>query len=368
MSFAQLQYEGAFTLPASQFGDSSLNYSQGVLEVSGDSLFITGHTHDDAIAEFRMPTLIDSQNLGDLVSAGNPVQSFTKILDRTPSENVDQLDQITGLEVVNGSLVVNAIQYYDGAADNTATTIVVEDKNNLSTSHVSAIHELQGAARAAGWISRVPESWQQELGTDHITGFSSGAPIIGRLSVGPSAFAVDFSDNLSSSVSTIIQAEELQGFTLQQPLHADLNNESGANTVWTHLSHARYGFIVPGTSTYMTIGFSGGHQSGVSYKAVRQNGYQCPGFCANDESDVYNYYWLWDVEDWQLIKDGELLPSEVKPYESGEFVLPFQTDQFLNEIGGAAFDETTGLLYISVLKANLNGHDNPPVIVAYRMP
>ena len=133
--------------------------------------------------------------------------------------------------------------------------------------------------------------------------------------------------------------------------------------MWTHVTHARYGFIVPGTRTYMTVGWSGGHETGVSYKNTLEDGHECPGHCPNSLKDYYNYYWLWDMDDWTRVP-----PHEIKPYASGEFTMPFQTEtDYINEIGGASFDEATGLLYLSVLKANPSGFDKPPVIVAFRV-
>ena len=76
MSFSELSYAGAFTLPSDNFGDSSLNYAQGVMEVNDGSLFIVGHTHDDAIAEFLIPELTASFDINSLKSAGAPVQQF----------------------------------------------------------------------------------------------------------------------------------------------------------------------------------------------------------------------------------------------------------------------------------------------------
>ena len=87
------------------------------------------------------------------------------------------------------------------------------------------------------------------------------------------------------------------GYRLDRPLKKDLFNEKGNNAVWTHLSQARFGFIVPGTSTYATFGSSGGHQSGVGYKLERPNANPCGGYCPQDPSDQYNYYWLWDMKD-----------------------------------------------------------------------
>ena len=368
MSFDEISYVGAFTLPSDNFGDSSLNYAQGVMEVNDGSLFIVGHDHDDAIAEFFIPDLTASFDINSLMSAGAPIQQFSSVLNRIANGNSEDLDQITGLEVVDGSLVVNAIEFYNAPADNTTTTFVLSDASNLSGSSVSALHRMQGSARASGWLSKIPPDWRGSLGASYISGNASGDPIIGRHSAGPSAFAVDLTADLRGTTSSRIAATELQGFSLENPLHADLENESLTNSLWTHISHARYGFIVPGTRTYMTLGWSGGHISGVSYKNTLEDGYECPGFCPNSLTDFYNFYWLWDMEDWVRVQNGEILPHKILPYESGEFALPFQTTEYINEIGGASFDEATGILYISVLRANPSGPNNPPVIVAFKMP
>lgn len=363
MTFDEVRYAGAFTLPADQFGDSSINYAQGVMEVNNRSLFIVGHKDEDAIAEFSIPDLSAGSDTRSLQSAGKPVQRFASVFDRIANGNPEGLNQITGLELVDGSLVINAIKFYDAPAENTTTTFVLNDASNLDGSQVSALHKMKGAARASGWLSKIPANWQKSLGGSYISGNSSGDPIISRHSVGPSAFAIDLPEKLRGTKSQKIKARELQGFSLRKPLHKDLENDSRDNALWTHVTHARYGFIVPGTRTYMTVGWSGGHETGVSYKNTLEDGHQCPGHCPNSLKDYYNYYWLWDMEDWSRMR-----PHEIRPYASGEFKLPFQTDQdYINEIGGASFDEATGLLYMSVLKANPSGFDRPPVIVAYKV-
>ncbi|OED43944.1 hypothetical protein AB833_02660 [Chromatiales bacterium (ex Bugula neritina AB1)] len=367
LTISDFSYEGAFKLPADQFGASSLNYANGVIEVNGDSLFIVGHNHDNAIAEFSIPTLVNSHSIAKLNSTGNPVQKFTRVINRAATGNPENLDQIVGLERVNGSLVVNMMEFYDAPANNTLTTMMIKDAGKLSTSATSAIHRMNGAARAAGWLSEVPAELKQELGASHISGHSSGDPIISRLSVGPSAFGLNLPANLQSSNSQNIPTFEFQGFSLDNPLHSDLSNSLRENSLWTHMSHARYGFIAPNTSTYVTVGWSAGHQTGVGYKNTLEDGSKCPGYCPNKSTDAYNYYWLWNIDDWARVKSGELEPHEITPYESGELNLPFQTDAYLNEIGGASYDADSGLLYISVLRANIDGYDNPPVIVALKV-
>ncbi len=369
VSINDFTYAGAFAIPDKSYGESSANYAEGIIEANGDSLFFVGHSHQNAVAEFAIPPLVNSQSIADLRYAGPPRQVFTRLLDRVPGGNPEALDRIVGLEVINGGLVANALEYYDAPADNRLTTFTVDNASSIADSAVSGFYSMKGEARAAGWISSVPAEWRQALGCSHISGNSSGNPIISRLSVGPSAFCVNLDQLPARAPKGRIKSRELLGFSLARPLERDLNNEQGNNNLWTHLSEARYGFIIPGTSTYATIGRSGGHRSGVGYKLDRGANGQCPGTCSADPADVYNYYWFWDMRDLMRVKNGRLPSSAVVPYESGVFNVPFQTAEFINPIGGGSYDEQSGTLYLSVRDANntLGEYSNPPVIVAYKI-
>lgn len=367
LSISDLSFVGAFALPTAKDNVSTLDYSSGVIEVNGDSLFIVGHDHDDAVAEFAVPGLVDSTDISKLQMARRPRQGFVKVLDRSPAGNPESLDEIVGLEVVGESLVINATEYYDAPADNQLTTLVIENAADLDGSAVGSFRSMEGLARAAGWISSIPQPWRAPLGGTHITGYSSGGPIIGRHSVGPSAFAIDLETAVKDDGA--IATTELLGFSLDKPLNGDLLNETSENKLWTQLSQARFGFVVPGTSTYLTLGSSGGHQSGIGYKISQNNGNVCGGYCSYGADDNYNYYWLWDLDDLVAVKNGSLSPERIKPYESGELNLPFQRGDELIRVGGASFDPVRELLYISLLKANntLGQYNNPPIIVAYRI-
>ncbi len=369
ISIADLSYVGAFALPTAEDGVSTLDYSAGVIEVNGDSLLIVGHDQHDAIAEFSIPDLVASTEISALNIADAPRQSFVKILDRAASGNPESLDEIVGLEVVGNALVINAIEYYDAPADNQLSTLVVDNASDLKNSAVGEFRSMVGLTRAAGWLSAIPEGWRPLIGGSHISGFSSGAPIIGRLSVGPSAFAVDLEAVVATASTAAIPSKELLGFSLDQPLNNDLLNESGQNNLWTHLSQARFGFIVPGTRTYMTLGQSGGHQSGVGYKVSQSDGNVCGGHCSFGAQDSYNYYWLWDLDDLLSAAAGAITPDSIKPYEFGQLDLPFQTGTSLKPVGGASYDSVKNLLYISLVRANneLGEYNNPPIIVAYRI-
>ncbi len=368
VAIRDFSFVGAFALPTAQDSVSSLDFAAGIIEVNGDSLFIAGHDHQDAIAEFTVPQLVNSNRISDLQIASAPRQGFVRVLDRAAAGNPESLDKIMGIELVDGRLFVNAVEFYDAPADNRLSTLIIDNASDLKSSSVSEFRSMEGYARAAGWISAIPQAWRSVLGGSHISGHSSGGPIIARHSVGPSAFAVDFESEATNSNSRI-NTTELLGFSLDRPLNEDLFNESRQNSIWTHLSQARYGFVIPGTRTYATIGWSGGHQSGVGYKITQNNGNLCGGYCSYAAEDNYNFYWLWDMDDLEKAERGSIHPDNITPYEYGRFELPFQTDAVLNPIGGASFDASRNLLYISLLKANneVGEFHNPPVVVAYKI-
>jgi hypothetical protein len=244
--------------------------------------------------------------------SGAPLQTFATVLDRASGGNPDALDTVTALDLAGSSLVVHAIEYYDAPADNSDTTLVVRDASDLAGSAVDGYFALEGVAHAAGWISDVPPEWQAALGGPHIAGGSSGWPIISRLSVGPTAFVFD-RDAIASSASTPgrVPARALLDYDLDRPIHDDLMNEGGSNDLWTHLSRAVFGFIVPGTRSYVTLGHSGGHAgTGVCYKCVPiGETAECGGYCSVDPNDYALYYWFYDVEDLVSVAEGRAAPT-----------------------------------------------------------
>ena len=364
-------YTGGFRMPATTYGASSLNFSEGPIEFRADAntLFIVGHNHHQAIGEFAIPSIVNSTLLTDLNMAGAPIQNFDPILGETTGGNTQNINRIGGMEYIieNGTpkLLVNAYEYYDAPADNTHTSCRINDADGIDGSVIDGYFDLNGGAgHASGWISPIPPEWQSLLGGSHIAGHSSGIPIISRTSVGPSAFAF-YPEDLENISPAVCPSVTLLDFSLSNPLHSDLSNSSGTNDIWTHLSRATYGIILPGTRSYLTLGYSGGHVSGVCYKCTQSNGNLCGGYCAPDPSDYYQYYWLWDVNDLLDVKNGVINSYDVLPYAYGEFNTPFENST--KKIGGGSFDTNTNLLYLSIQKADLiqGTYANPPVIVQF---
>ncbi|RLB64404.1 MAG: hypothetical protein DRI90_04615, partial [Deltaproteobacteria bacterium] len=112
MDIGELTFTGAFRLPSSDFGVSNVNYAVGVLgyNVHNHSLFIVGHAHHTAVAEFPIAEGGTQEAVVDLPVSDEPLQPFVDVLSATADGNPDALDRITGLMVVDGALRTPAPQ------------------------------------------------------------------------------------------------------------------------------------------------------------------------------------------------------------------------------------------------------------------
>eukprot|EP01130_Rhizamoeba_saxonica_P009064 TRINITY_DN3681_c0_g2_i2.p1 TRINITY_DN3681_c0_g2~~TRINITY_DN3681_c0_g2_i2.p1 ORF type:complete len:341 (-),score=93.58 TRINITY_DN3681_c0_g2_i2:23-1045(-) len=279
------------------------------------------------------------------------------------------MDRVSGLFVQNNEVIVNAIEYYDAPADNTETTRVIRDKTDLKNSVLSDWYHLEGRAKASGWVSKVPNEWKTALGGNHIFGYSSGQPIIGRLSVGPSAFIVDIEQFNEDVNKTQISSTQVLGYSLTNKIGGDIDlSNSGddrSNKLWTHLSSAVYGFIIPDTSTYFVIGTNGGFNSGVLYKGTDTSGRLCGGYCAADANDYSVYYWLFDVNDLVDVKEGTLEPYEVEPYQYGSLNSTFSVGK--GSLKSCDYDYTQEILYCTYRNLANGEYSRPASMVGYSL-
>lgn len=370
-SISDLSYEGATRISLGTYGDSRIAYTEGTFTVSEarNSIFLVGHSQHQAIAEFNLPKLSGSRQIADLPIAQNK-QPFVTFLDRMPTGNPDNINRITGLRYEDQKLLVNGIQYYDGDANNTDTTFIIEDATALSKSEITGFLKLEARAHAAGWMTNVPESRQNQFEGDMIFGFASNYSINSRSSMGPSAFGVSLKRVLDSQPGDTIPTFPLIDYSIDNPIAEDLYNKSGQNDLWTEVSTAYIGFVVPGTDTYAVFGTSGGHNSGIGYKITQDNGHLCGGPCPYEAADVYNYYWFFDVNDMVAVARGERRPYEVRPYEYGEIKVPFQDQSSVPKtIVGASFSPEANRLYLMLNRADTiqNPYESAPIILSYSL-
>ncbi len=382
LSISSFEYVGGFRLSSKRFGKSkkaTLNYSPGVITFNpkNNSLFVVGHGKEQGIAEFTIPEVVNTKNISDFAIGNKILQNFA------PFHNTERVDtgiknnfRVTGLALIEDQLIVNYINWYDASGKEIDTSVIFKNAENLVKSDLVGPFQLNGAAHAAGWLTPIPAYWRNKLGGSYLSGYSGGS-VISRLSVGPSAFVLSPEQSmLNVGAGRAIQTEALLDFDLKNILYDKsaygesydkakdiLYNKNLQNSLWTIESGAAYGFIVPGTNTYITFGYSGGHKSVIGYKIRQDNGYLCPGPCPSVASDIYNYVWLWHVDDLLKVKNGLLKPYEVRPYQHG----PFETLSKA-KITGGTFDEEKGLLYLSLKRGDtVEKYKRPPLFLVYKI-
>jgi hypothetical protein len=368
-SIYDINYEGAIRFPVGTYGDSRMGFSQGTFELSADlsSIFIVGHAQHQAIAEFYLAPFSKAETLSNLPMAKNK-QPFSNFLDRVPTETTRRIDRITGLELLNDKLIVNGTQYYDGEGSNIDTTFIIDQPDQLATSPVSGFLKLQAKSHASGWMTPIPSKLQGELEGNYIFGYASNYAINLRNSMGPSAFSVNIEDVLDATPNEQIPTQPLIDYSIHNLLAEDLYNKNGGNDLWTEVSSAFIGFIVPGSTTYAVFGISGGHNSGIGYKITQDNGFLCGGPCPFKSMDVYNYYWLYDVKDMVSVAQGKMQAYQVRPYEYGIMEFPFEKQGGVpKRIIGASYNQVENKLFFLLGDAdNLqNQYESAPLLLAY---
>jgi hypothetical protein len=370
MTIDQLQYKGAFRIPSGTYGSSSANYANGPIGYNPDrkSLYVAGAEQDGAIAEFKVPDLVNSTSLGSLNTAGTPLQAFTKVTSKA-SILTGQGIKISGIHYNAGKLMVNVYRFYDLTVPFLSTpTLILSSASNIAGSTTKGYATLGGGSAAGGWVSPIPAELQSMLGGTHMAGWTSSTlrALVYNTSEGPAAFSFNANTAIAND-SLSISTNQLMSFSPDDGMvtRAQLSNTDHTNKLWTFMSEASFAMVVPGTRTYMALGGSGGHESGVSYGDPPYGGYKA--YYSNDKNDRYPYYWLFDVNDLDKVRKGTLRASQVRPYAYGKFNVPFAKTGDWTPVAGGSYDETTGTLYLSVYRADTSGGGNTPVIVAYQV-
>lgn len=377
------EYEGGFRLSTTRTGETeneTLDFSLGIfsLSASKNSIFVASHPGFGGVGEYLIPPITKSEDLRDFVKGETVLQNFIPLINNPKvSTGIQGFFRITGIKQIDNALMVNFINWYDATGTETDTSIMIWDANNLAESKMYGPYQLQGAAHAAGWLSEIPPNLTDLFGASHITGSQTNASIASRLSIGPTAFAFNPRKHVVYGPSGTVETKALLDFSQENPLY-DRNifkkkpvfepyslNSDGRNKLWTLSSGAAFGFMVPGSRTYLTLGKSAGHESGIGYKIVQNNGHQCGGPCPFDAADYYSYYWAWDIVDLLKAKLGLIEPFEIMPYEHGKFPLPAAYKGLA--IGGADYDAEQGRLFIAVTNGDTLGkYARPPLFLTYK--
>jgi len=372
-------YIGGFKIKYSDsLANTNFSNAQMAIDVDAGTVFFSSHAHQDAVAEFQIPTL--ATNATDMTLATN-IQPFVQLHNRAEFPTDQGLDQIRGMAMVDGKLYVQYALGYDATEAVTDTTIIVDNPRDLDGSQVRGFFQMDGAARVSSYISKIPTEWQSKLGGSYLAGNGDGMSIVGRLSNGPSLYS--FLPHTVLGNQGRIPTIEHQNYPKETALSTteysipegidqvegyapgwDSFNLSGLNNLWTESAAAIFGFIIPGTRTFAAIGRMGMHNSGGGYKIIQDNGFLCGGPCPNKYDDWDSYYWLYDLDEILAATN----PWDTIPYEIGVFDNRFLTPIRGNVVGlpySGSWDPENNRLYITYNHGSGSDRYAPHVVAAY---
>jgi hypothetical protein len=363
-SVLDVSYQGAFRVVAQ--GESMSDFAVGTLAYNPDnhSVFMAGHPYQNAVAEFAVPSLNPAIDTVAELPMATVLQPYVTILDKKTRGNDTNL--ITGMLYHQGCLIVNSEIWYDGSGANMDNTQVFMDANDLANSDYKGLFQIQEGAKAAGYMSQIPESAQTILGGEYLVGWASNNSIVSRYSLGPSLHTFAPSDivNAEASVDVSIPVNTQMMFSLSEQMVANSNGYTlDVSPIWGILAKANYGFVIPDTPYFLVVGSHGGIHSGVGYKITQDDGRLCGGGCTYEAADNYNYFWLFDINDFASAS----AVHDIVPVSYGKWSHPFdKLGKY--EVLGATFDHDNEMLYISLGGAGQVGeYDVVPLVVAYHI-
>lgn len=266
---ADFTYLGSFRVPAGDMGGPQfhgLHYGGAVIgyNPTNNSLFITGHSEDQLVAEISIPSNpVNSTNL-NLMPTAEVIQNLYDIteghrLETCPGRvSCGDGTRIGGLLVLpNGTIMGSMYDYYNGGGDAqythfTHSTVLSQTgtfRGMFQTGYIPS--EAPYGDFTAGFMTPIPENWQSVIGKKYLTGMG-GLSVLFRNSAGPAAFAFNPEEMSMENPSHVIPL-------IYYPIdHMTIGAYSDIAGTYYHSGTDIVGAIWPsGTKTYMVTGTQG---------------------------------------------------------------------------------------------------------------
>jgi hypothetical protein len=372
LQLSDLQYQGAFRLPAGPIGDSTFSYGGTALtyEATHNSLFLVGHDWQQEVAEISIPQPVSSDSLNDLPVA-TVLQPFADVTDGTMNKVGSGTAKIGGLLSYQGKLYATVYLYYDAeGAQQLSHYASGENLSVLGDARGPFRVGSLGAGFVSGYLGLVPPNWQSTFGGPVLNG-QCCIPIISRTSFGPAIFTED-PRNLGTRT---LPASPLVYYPQDSPLAAWDSSSPQFNgatevrgVVFPEGSRSVLFFGRRGVGTFCYG--EGTDDRSLAGKTAAGGASYC--FDPTDSSKGTHAYpysyavWAYDANDLADVKRGKKSPWSVKPYGLWTLSLPFDNPD--KHIGGVAYDAKQQLLYVSQQLADIDGDDARPLIHVFKLP
>jgi hypothetical protein len=337
-----LIYQGAFRPYQGSTDQLSFNYGGTALahNPANNSLFMVGHDWYQRSAEINIPALVTGTSIGNLNTA-TLRQTFADATEGRLNQinpNDPNSKKVGGQLAYNNRLYVSAYSYYDGAGTQ-ASSHFARPINLSTTGQVAGPIRVgnQYPGFVSGYMTHIPSEWQPLLGGPALTGNCCLA-IVSAQSSGPAASVFNPS---SVGVLNPVPATPVVGYPSNHPL----GNWGTTNPSFNGTTQVT-GIVFP--SGTRSVLFFGRHGVGTFCYG---SGTEC-----NDPADTskgthaypYKYQiWAYDANDLLAVKNGTKQQWEPRPYAIWNISLPFENANDYHKLGGAAYDPSTGRIYVA---------------------
>ncbi len=328
---SSLTYLGAFSVPNQDGEGNPLGYSGHALgyNPANHSLFFGGHDWYQQLCEVGIPATIS------LSSTAAILQDCSDVTEGRLGQIDDGSVKLGGTLAANGRLIVSAYGYYDADGSQVLSHFA-------STTDLGQSGDVQGpyqvgdwAGIVSGYMTPIPAEWQTSFGGPALTG-SCCLSIISRTSYGP---AVSVFDPYDVGMLNPVPAAPLVHYPSSHPLA-----EWDATSLYFN-----------GSTNIVGVAFPTGSRS-VLFFGRQGTGEFCYGTGAEcgdpvDSSKGTHAYpyvhqvWAYDALDLLAVKNGQLQPWQVQPYELWQ--LDEMDDTGGATVSGATYDPVSGRLYIT---------------------
>ncbi len=327
-----MRYLGSFPIAASDGSGADqglLTYGGAALSVNPvtQTLLLSGHDWYGRLCEVRIPAVLNQ--------AAPVVQRCGDVTDgRLGQVKADA--KLGGSLVWNGRLIVSAYSYYD--AD--GSTRVSHFASGLNFSQAGdALGPFQvgqsGGGFVGGYMGVIPNEWRALLGGPALTG-QCCLSIISRTSSGPAAsvFNPDDVGNVSP-----VPAVPLLGYPISTPLAP--NNSQ--NEFFNNATEVTGVAFPSGTRSVLFIGKHG--LGPYCYGEAAACGDPAAVYKGSHAYPYAHQVWAYDAVELAMVRHGLKQPWQVRPY--AVWRLSEINSAGSATIAGAAYDHTTGRVYIT---------------------
>jgi hypothetical protein len=384
---ANLHYLGAFRLPAGVPPGCAYGFDYALTSLAFNpqhqSLFINNHAYEQKTGEVTIPTpSLDPAHLPVATYLQHPHDITEGRLQCVLAGGGAYWDRCEmGDVLVYGEKVLGTSYiFYDGGHQAVlshfySNKLVSEAGDTVGLFDVGSI----GAGFVAGHLCHVPPEWQAAIGGTALTG-QSCLSIISRTSFGPSAFAFNPQDLVGMGQHETLPATPLVYYDEAHQNLGRWDQQTDVNHYFNMGTQIRGCAFITGSRSVLFFGVQG-----LGVPCYGESDLSAPpppglydGHCydpARSDKGCHAYpyqpwVWAYDANDLVKVKNGELQPWDVRPYEVWGLTFPVTTPG--GQIQGIAYDPLAQRLYISQYNAlyaypGQNPYEKAPVIHVYQL-